>query len=316
MPMMTACHWRVVGAVRCRERGCGVGVDASWVDKDALAASAEDAEPLPHTVARLAGLVADPDSDIREIAEVVSLDVSLTADLLRRANSAALGGLATITSVRDAAVRLGRSNLLSLALASAVGRRMSLALPAYGLQAGELWERSVAASVAAEVVRTRSAAEVPAEAGTAALLHDFGKVVLARHYGDRILDMVDLAAAHEGLDLLAAERAIFGLTHAEIGGAVAEAWGLPATIVDGISSHHEVHHWLSPVGAAVSLACAMSFDITVMADATELEQRGQADRLRTQAPLFAILRLHPDSYPDLLADARDRFQEIADRYHD
>ena len=59
----------------------------------------------------------------------------------------------------------------------------------------------------------------------------------------------------------------------------------------------------------------MSFDITVMADATELEQRCQADRLPAQAPLFAILRLHPDGYPDLLADARDRFQEIADRYH-
>jgi HD-like signal output (HDOD) protein len=290
------------------------GVSTSWIDKDALAASAETAEPLPHTVARLAGLVADPDSDIREIAEVVSLDVSLTADLLRRVNSAALGGLATITSVRDAAVRLGRSNLLSLALASAVGRTMSQALPAYGLQAGELWERSVAASVAGEVIRTRAGADVPAEAGTAALLHDFGKVVLARHYGDRILDMVDLAAAHEGLDLLAAERAIFGLTHAEIGAAVAETWQLPATIVDGIGHHHDVHHWLSPVGAAVSLACSMSFDITVLADATELEQRSQAERLHTQAPLFAILRLHPDTYVDLLAEARDRFQEIADRY--
>jgi HD-like signal output (HDOD) protein len=172
----------------------------------------------------------------------------------------------------------------------------------------------VAASVAADVIRTGSAAPVPAEAGTAALLHDFGKVVLARHYGDRILDMVDLAAAHEGLDLLVAERAIFGLTHAEIGGAVAEAWGLPASIVDGITTHHDVHHWLSPVGAAVSLACSMSFDITVLADATELEQRCQADRLEAQAPLFAILRLDPDTYPDLLADARDRYQEIAERY--
>jgi HD-like signal output (HDOD) protein len=289
-------------------------VDASWVDTEALAASAEAAEPLPHTVARLAGLVADPDSDIREIAETVSLDVSLTADLLRRVNSAALGGKATITSVRDAAVRLGRSSLLSLALASSVGRQMSQALPAYGLQAGELWERSVAASVAADVIRARAGAAVPPEAGTAALLHDFGKVVLARHFGDRVLDMVDLAAVHEGLDLLSAERAIFGLTHAEIGGVVAEEWGLPASIVDGISHHHDLHRWLSPVSAAVGLACSMSVDITVLAEATELEQRCQADQLQAQAPLFAILRLDADTFSDLLDEARHRYHEIADRY--
>jgi HD-like signal output (HDOD) protein len=290
-----------------------MGVEA-WVDEVALAASAEAAEPLPHTVTRLAGLVADPDSDIREIAEAVSLDVSLTADLLRRVNSAALGGRATITSIRDAAVRLGRSHLLALALASSVGRQMSQAVPAYGLQAGELWERSVAASVAAEVIRTRAGAPVPVEAATAALLHDFGKVVLARHFGDRILDMVDLAAVQEGLDLLAAERALFGLTHAEIGGAVAEAWELPATIVEGIRSHHDVHHWLSPVGATVSLACSLSFDITVMTGATELEQQCQADRIATQAPLFAILRLHPGDFPGLLEESRNRYREIADRY--
>ena len=52
--------------------------------------------------------------------------------------------------MRDAAVRLGTSTLLSLTLASRVGGRMLQALPAYGLQPGALWERSVAASIAAE----------------------------------------------------------------------------------------------------------------------------------------------------------------------
>jgi hypothetical protein len=58
----------------------------------------------------------------------------------------------------------------------------------------------------------------------------------------------------------------------------------------------------------------MSFDITVLADATELEQRGQAERIQAQAPLFAILRLDPDAYVHLLGEARNRYQEIAERY--
>lgn len=283
------------------------------IDRDALAASAESVEPLPHTVARLATLVADPNSDISEITEVVSLDVSLTADLLRRANSAALGGRSTITSVRDAVVRLGPSTLLSLTLASRLGGRMIQALPAYGLQAGELWERSVAASIAAEIVRSRARTPVPAEAGTAALLHDFGKVVLAKHFGNQILDTLALAAANDGLEIVEAERVVFGLTHAEIGGTVAEVWGLPLTIVDGIRDHHEAHEGLSAVSAAVGLACTMSFEITAQA-ATPEELDRQGHRRLAASPQLKVLQLDYDAYHDIVDRSRTRFDEVADRY--
>ena len=284
------------------------------VDTTDLLASAESVEPLPHTVARLATLVADPDSDIREITQTVSLDVSLTADLLRRANSAALGHRGTITSVRDAVVRLGPSTLLSLTLASRVGGRMQQALPAYGLRPGALWERSVAASIAAEVIRSRARVPVPAEAGTAALLHDFGMVVLAQHFGKQILDTLALAAATDGLSLIETEQVVFGLTHADIGGAVAEAWGLPLTIVDGIRDHHESHQDLSAVSAAVGLACAMSFDITSREEDPEELENQAARRRREAAPLLRILQLNPDEYHDIVATSRERYDEVADRY--
>ena len=283
------------------------------VDHADLLAAAESVEPLPHTVARLATLVADPYSDIREITQTVSLDVSLTADLLRRANSAALGRRSTITSVRDAVVRLGPSTVLSLTLASRVGGRMLQPMPAYGFKRGELWERSVAASIAAEVIRSRSAVPVPAEVGTAALLHDFGMVVLGQHFGKHILDTLALAAETDGTDIVETERVVFGLTHAEIGGTVAEAWGLPRTIAAAIREHHEVHHFLSPVSAAVGLACAMSHEITAReADPEVLE--GLVARRHEVKPLLGILRLDHDDHHDIVARSRERFEELAERY--
>jgi HD-like signal output (HDOD) protein len=284
------------------------------LDTNTLVSAAESVEPLPHTVVRLAALVADPNSDIREITEVASLDVSLTADLLRRANSAALGGRSTITSVRDAVVRLGPSTLLSLALASRLGGRMLQALPTYGLKAGELWERSVAASIAAEVIRSRSRTPVPAEVGTAALLHDFGMVVLAKHFGNQILDTLALAAANDGLELIEAERVVFGLTHAEIGGTVAEVWGLPLTIVDGIRDHHETHEGLSAVSAAVGVACTMSFEVTARDESTPEELERHADRRRAATPLLGVLQLELDDYYDIVEASRRRFEEVAERY--
>jgi HD-like signal output (HDOD) protein len=290
-----------------------LSVSTPLIDRDALAATAESVEPLPHTVVRLATLVADPHSDVREITEVVSLDVSLTADLLRRANSAALGGRSAITTVRDAVVRLGPSTLLSLTMSSRLGGRMIQALPAYGLQAGELWGHSVAASIAAEVIRSRSPRPIPPEAATAALLHDFGKVVLAKHLGNQILDTLALAAATDGLDVVDAERVVFGLTHAEIGGSVAEVWGLPLTIVDGIRDHHDAHEELSTVSAAVGLACTMSFEITTR-EPTDDDLERQAARRRAAEPVLKILQLDYDAYYDIVEETRRRFDEVAERY--
>jgi len=243
----------------------------------------------------------------------VSLDVSLTADLLRRANSAALGGRCAIKKVRDAVVRLGPSTLLSLTMSSRLGGRMIQALPAYGLQAGELWGHSVAASLAAEVVRSRSPRPIPAEAATAALLHDFGKIVLAKHLGNQILDTLALAAATDGLDIVDAERVVFGLTHAEIGGSVAEVWGLPLTIVDGIRDHHDAHEDLSTVSAAVGLACTMSFEITAR-EPTDDDLERQTVRRQAAAPVLKVLQLDFSDYYDIVEESRRRFDEVAERY--
>ena len=139
----------------------------------------------------------------------MSLDVSLTADVLRLAISAALGHRANITSVRDAAVRLGTSTLLSLTLASRVGGRI---LRAAGVRppAGSALE-----ALGGRVDRGRGdplprPCSGPGGGRDAALLHDFGKIVLARHFGKQILETLALAAATDGVDLLDTERVVSG----------------------------------------------------------------------------------------------------------
>ena len=87
-----------------------------------------------------------------------------------------------------------------LSAAPAVGRRTA---SASGCTSAAV---SLAASLAAEEIRHRARVEVPAEAPTAALLHDFGKVVLAQHFGARVLNMLAQAAVARAMIL------IFGLS--------------------------------------------------------------------------------------------------------
>ena len=300
---------------------------AQAIDLLDLFSSAEAIDALPITVTRLAELVADDAHDFRDIAEVVSMDQSLTALLLRRANSAALGGRTQITTVRDAAMRLGTGALLSMALASSVHNRMSGALPAYGLSAGELWKQSVSASLSTDVLRMKAAVTIPPEASTAALLHDFGKVVLSTHFGAQVLTMLEQAASSEDMDLLSAERAVFGVDHADIGGVVAQRWKLPHTIVDAVIHHHEVDPGMTPTVAAVSVAHAMVHDVLAgQADDDAAPETGTAEGpdeaaapagpgvAETHGVLLESLGIAVADYPAVLEAARTRYAQMADKF--
>ena len=292
--------------------------DAPLIDVGDLLSSAETVDALPITVGRLASLIASGKADIFEIVEVVSLDQALTATLLRRANSATVRGRVEIRTVRDAAVRLGASALLSMAMAASVSTKLNRALPAYGLAEGQLWRQSVAASITADVIRRRARAEVPMEASTAALLHDFGKVVLSNHFGPQVLEMLSRAALNDGLTLLEAERAVFGVTHADIGGLVAGQWKLPQSIVDSIVRHHEAAPDQSAVSATVSLAHAMVPEVvTVLEPPADLGAPAlppAVSPVESHAALFDVLRFPVRDYPELLEASRAKFVELAERY--
>ncbi len=294
---------------------------APVIDHKDLLSSAEAIDALPITVSKLASIISDGDHDIREIVDVVSLDQALTATLLRRANSAALGGAMQIKTVRDAAVRMGTGSLLSMALAASVSGRMNHALPAYGLAEGELWKQSVAASVAADLVRVRARIDVPTEASTAALLHDFGKIVLSNHFGPQVLDLLRAAAQSEGISILEAEQTIFGVTHADIGGVVAQQWKLPYTIVDAIIHHHVTGPDHTPISATVSLAHGMVHDILHFGETDEVQEVQETTApsvhepvVESHAAVLAVLGIPAESYDDLLGTAHTKYLELADRY--
>ncbi len=278
----------------------------SRVDQEAFLETAERMGGLPVTVGRLATLVADPEHEIDEIVSVVEVDQALTAAVLRLANSAATGMRFPVRTVHQAAVVLGGTALLGVALSLNLSGQMRAALPAYGLAEGMLWHQSVAASTAADIIRLTSDVQCPPESSTAALLHDFGKVVLCQHFGGQVLEMLATAAATEGISVVEAERAVLGIDHAMIGGLVAQSWQLPESIVEAIAYHHQAHEGLSAVCAVVSLAHAMVHDI--------LEQPETPVLPETHHQVAFLLGIDPRHHPVLVRKARVHYDEIIGLY--
>src|SRR2546422_372931 len=100
----------------------------------------------------------------------------------------------------------------------------------------ELWAHALAVGVAAKTLAARLRAGDPDEAFTAGVLHDVGRLVLAMRFREEYWRVV--GGAGEAGAVERKEGAGLGVDHAQGGGRVLEAWGLPPPIVEAPRAHH------------------------------------------------------------------------------
>jgi HD-like signal output (HDOD) protein len=280
--------------------------EVGLIDLDAVCRSARDLEPLPVSVTRLIALLADEDTPISAVAQVVSYDPALTGRLLHLANAAARRGSSPVVTVQDAVVRLGTGAVLTLSVSSAIKRRMSRAIPEYGLSEGDLWRHSVAAAVAAELLPRFAGRSLPPETATAALLHDVGKLVMSRYLRPPVLELLEQARG-SGLQRLEAEREVLLVHHGELAGLMAQAWRLPESIVQAIGAHHDPASVDSPLAYAVHLA-----DVVAKAIGAGLEDDNANPVADTEA--MAVLQIRPDVLGAWCQQVAERYAQVAAGY--
>lgn len=190
---------------------------------------------LPTVLHKVMDTVADPEASALDLARDVAADQTLSARMLRLVNSAYYGFYRQITSLTDAAVILGFTEIRELVLTTSAFS----AFPGSesGYDRDQLWRHSLAVAVAAE--RCAKRLKLPLEAGyfSAGLLHDIGKVTLD-HLEPDLFSRVTQKARQDNLRLAQVETRVFGMDHAHIGAMLAEHWNLPETVVEAIRMHH------------------------------------------------------------------------------
>jgi putative nucleotidyltransferase with HDIG domain len=194
--------------------------------------------PLPITARRLTSMLGKEDVNAQEVVKVVEYDPAVAANILRIANSGAYGGRYRIERVKDAVVRLGTANLLTIIL----GEYMKVfkgAAPMYDLTEDDLYLHSAAASLMMKAIMKESKCSLPLSAPLAALLHDIGKIIMVRYLHADVSVLLNLCKEKE-ITFVQAEQDLFECNHAEVGAAIARSWGFPQEIIEAIEFHHNV----------------------------------------------------------------------------
>lgn len=199
----------------------------------------------PEIVAAVAEAASDPEADLGRLERAAGLDPGLAAALLQAANSARFALRHPISSLGHAISFLGVDATRQVLAAAAL--RPAFVAPA----ARALWPHSLeAASLAAGIAR-RVPDLVPAEAFLAGLFHDFGRLLLLSS-PDPALSVYPALLAR-GCPPVAAELALCGIDHAEIGARVLEGWNIAEPVCLAVRQHHRVRPNNSPLGALLQL---------------------------------------------------------------
>lgn len=279
------------------------------LSRDDILEAAGRIDPLPASITRLLELSSDPDASIVEVADVIRYDPVLSVDLLRRANSATAAARYEVADVADAVSRLGTSEVLIMAMKRAMQGRMSDAIPAYGLDANAMWRHALAAAVAAEMIAHQSPVRIPAMAGTAALLHDVGKLVIAESLAPSVIEFMVSTAEQSNRELHDVEAEILGANHAEIGGAVLRGWGFPMSVQIAVTRHHDVSANADSLTHAVAAANGIADALPSADGATDSTPLDDATIRSLQ---FCGIR--PRRLPVFMELVETRFNEVLASY--
>lgn len=221
------------------KRACDMEASIRRENTGRLVARMDQLPSLPAIYTRLLDKMRDPECGIDDIAELVARDISLTARVLKLVNSAFFGLRQQVSSLNEAVNYLGLDTLKALVLSiNAFSQFEQKSLG--GLSLESLWNHSLLTAGCAKLIAEMETgnARLVDEAFVAAMLHDTGKLVLATNFGaDYGAAMA--AAGNVPAAAMSAEEIAFGATHADVGGYLFSLWGLPGSIVDAVTWHHD-----------------------------------------------------------------------------
>lgn len=212
------------------------------IGKDKLLASIDEQSQLgalSPVVELVLSMTAGESASLEDISRAIKQDHSIAIRVLKLANSAAYSRGDVVDTVPKAVSRIGISQIRSVVLSINVVDSFGAAPLCGRIRCAWFWEHSIACALFASRL-ARAAGLPPAEADvlfTAGLLHDVGRMILARAVPELYTHVLE-TAERLAVPVERAEHQFLGLSHAEVTDRIMRAWRFPADLAGPIALHH------------------------------------------------------------------------------
>ena len=192
---------------------------------------------LPTTFSKLMQVARDPNASLVELAEIISCDPILMANVLRVANSSYMGLHEPVEDLSAAILYLGMAEIKRIALSvgsfDVFGRK--------GISSDflrNIWVHSLTTGLISQQLAHAAHYEFAEDAYLAGLLHDLGKLFFATFYSE-VYAQVRIEVAEGRSDGIELESQIFGFSHLDAAAELCSHWKLPQKVASIASTHHD-----------------------------------------------------------------------------
>ncbi|MFQ3549070.1 MAG: HDOD domain-containing protein [Armatimonadota bacterium] len=199
-----------------------------------------DLPSMPAALGRIIHITNSPDTaSAEEVATAVMTDQSLATKVMRLANSAYYGRKVKAENVTDAVNALGFTAVRNLAASASIVDALFPKQLFKGFSWPDMWTHSVITGIATEVIHDcmGTGSSLKESAFVAGLLHDVGKLIVARALPSRFVQIIE-ACREWDFEMVRAETNYLGTNHAKIGHDLSMQWEFPERLRIGIAYHH------------------------------------------------------------------------------
>jgi putative nucleotidyltransferase with HDIG domain len=196
-----------------------------------------DLPPFPAILTRLLASLAGENVSFLKIGDLIEKDTVIAGNLLYLVNSALYARRETVNSVRHALSLLGMDRVRNAILGMSITRIWrSMAMPSqWSMARFDLHSSAVA--ILADLLAQRLPVAYPEGAFIAGLLHDIGRLMIARALPDE-MEAIETQHYSEGRSRIECEMEVLGFTHAELSAEALEQWRLPEPVLAAVLHHH------------------------------------------------------------------------------
>lgn len=205
--------------------------------KETILQKAKALPPIPEILAKARQILTDENRDIRDLAEVLEKDQAMTARILKIANSAYYALKSPVNSVQQACIILGSDVLLQMITLASTSKLLGKELAGYSISSGEVFTHSTGVAFASRLIALKTDPSLNADAFSAGILHDAGKLLL----DESLIEIKEyfVSKVSSGTPVHIAEMEIFGFDHCEIGYEFLQKWNIPEAQLKAVRCHHE-----------------------------------------------------------------------------
>jgi HD-like signal output (HDOD) protein len=198
----------------------------------------ENLPTLPVIVQQVQKLIENPNSNMSQIALIITRDQSIAARVIRLVNSAFYGLGNKISSIQQAIMLLGLNTVKNLVIGVSVVKTFEGVHNATLFDREKFWLHSFACATGARLIAKKLDRIEPEDFFMAGLLHDIGILVLDQFFHEEFIRVVQQTVRTK-MELTEVEKSVIGVTHCEIGEFMAAKWRVPEYLAIAIRHHHK-----------------------------------------------------------------------------